>query len=235
MERIKTVLNWSSGKDAALAYYLLQQSEEYEVVQLLTTVNHDHDRVMMHGLHETMLDAQVAMMGIDVKKVKLPASPNDEIYKNAMLQALDELKQEGITTAAFGDIFLEDLRHYREHQLEQAGFDAIFPVWQKCQIGMVHTMKEIGLEAVVVCVNEKYLGKEFLGRKVDPDFLQDLPDNVNPCGEHGEFHTYVYNAPYFKAPVKYKQGEIVYKRYDEENVGTNWDKGFYFLDLILDK
>lgn len=229
---IKTVLNWSSGKDAALAYHMLQQGKRYEVTTLLTTVNEDATRIMMHGVREEMLNLQAERMDIPLVKVNLPASPDDSLYAAAMQKALDELKGEGIRSSAFGDIRLEDLRKYREGQLKQAEFEAVFPLWGIDSLELVQMIEQTGIEAVIVCVNEKYLGREFLGRKVDAALLADLPANVDPCGEYGEFHTYVYNAPYFSRPIAWRSGEIVHKVYTHENVGTPWDKGFFFMDVL---
>ncbi len=236
MQKIKTVLNWSSGKDAALAYHLLKQSDTYDVVQLLTTVNDEHDRVVMHGVREELLDAQAKAMGIALQKIKLPAAPDDETYKEAMKNALTGLNEKGITAAAFGDIFLEDLKAYREVQLKQAGFDAVFPLWKQDTRELIDVIEQTGIEAMIVCLNEKFLGKEFLGRKIDRSFLNDLPTGVDPCGENGEFHTFVYNAPYFSTPIPVRKGEVVYKAYTPtKNDSDNWNTGFWFLDLTLDK
>ncbi|MBS1688545.1 MAG: ATP-binding protein [Bacteroidetes bacterium] len=229
------VLNWSSGKDAALAYYLLNNDNRYQVTNLLTTINAEHERVFMHGLREQMLDMQAERMGLPLTKVKLPPSPDDNLYKNAMRQTLEQFKEkEGITTAAFGDIFLEDLKAYREAQLATIGFQGLFPVWKKNTSDLITLIEETGIEAVTVCISEKYLGKEMLGRKIDRSFLNDLPPNVDPCGENGEFHTFVYNAPYFSTPIPIIKGETVYKNYaptgDKDN--NTWDTGFYFLDIL---
>jgi uncharacterized protein (TIGR00290 family) len=226
------VLNWSSGKDAALAYKLLCNEGRYKVSHLLTTVNDEHDRVVMHGVREQLLDAQAQRMSLSLIKVKLPATPTDDAYKQAMQNTLIGLKEEGIRTAAFGDIFLEDLKQYREEQLASAGFNAVFPLWKKDTRQLVQTVEDSGIEAIIVCVNEKFLGKEFLGRKIGRDFLRDLPANVDPCGEKGEFHTFVYNAPYFSSPITIHQGEIVYKSYTPAvNDKDQWNTGFYFLDI----
>lgn len=226
----KTVLNWSSGKDASLAYYYLLEDKSYDVTRLLTTVNDEQDRVVMHGVREQLLDAQADRLPVKLKKIRLPASPSDEIYKAAMLSALGSLKEEGITTAAFGDIFLDDLKLYREQQLATAGFDAIFPLWKRDTAELLRLVDSIGIEAVIVCVDGQKLGKEFLGRKVDAALLDDLPDGVDPCGENGEFHTYVSDAPFFSAPVPVKQGEIVHRTYKSPD--GSWDSSFYFLDLL---
>lgn len=229
---IPAVLNWSSGKDAALAYKLLCDEGRYNVAHLLTTVNEEHDRVVMHGVREELLDAQANRMGLPLIKVKLPATPTDDAYKQAMQNTLTGLKAQGIQTAAFGDIFLDDLKQYREAQLASVGFDAIFPLWKKDTLDLVALVEDSGIEAIVVCVNEKFLGKEFLGRKIGRDLLRDLPANVDPCGENGEFHTFVYDAPYFTSPIDIQRGEIVYKTYTPAaNDPDKWNTGFYFLDI----
>lgn len=229
---MNTVLNWSSGKDAALAYHMLQKEGQYSVKTLLTTINAEHDRIVMHGVREEMLDIQAEQMGLPLKKIYLPASPDHELYNSAMQQAMDELKQGGITASAFGDIHLEDLKQYRENQLKQAGFEAVFPLWKRDTSELVRLAEETGIEAVIVCVNEKYLGKEYLGRKIGTSLLTDLPAGVDPCGEYGEFHTFVYNAPYFSSPVQWKSGDIVRKVYDAKAEETTWDKGFWFMDVL---
>lgn len=230
--KIKTVLNWSSGKDAAMALYLLQQNPAYTVTHLLTTINEEHSRIVMHGVREELLDMQAESIGLPLKKIHLPASPQDTIYKQAMADALAELKQEGITTAAFGDIFLEDLKTYREQQLQTVGFNALFPLWKRDTRQMVEMVEDSGIEAIIICLNEKFLGKDFLGRKIDPSFLNDLPANVDPCGENGEFHTFVYNAPYFNTAIPIERGEITYRQYSSaDNDADKWNTGFYFLDI----
>ncbi len=230
--KIKTVLNWSSGKDAAMALYLLQQNPAYTATHLLTTINEEHNRIVMHGVREELLDMQAERIGLPLKKIHLPASPQDTIYKQAMANALTELKQEGITTAAFGDIFLEDLKTYREQQLQTVGFNALFPLWKRDTRQMVEMVEDSGIEAVIICLNEKFLSKEFLGRKIDRSFLNDLPPNVDPCGENGEFHTFVYNAPYFNTAIPIERGEITYRQYTSaENDTDKWNTGFYFLDI----
>ena len=230
--KIKTVLNWSSGKDAAMALYLLQQNPAYTVTHLLTTINEEHSRIVMHGVREELLDMQAESIGLPLKKIHLPASPQDTIYKQAMADALAELKQEGITTAAFGDIFLEDLKTYREQQLQTVGFNALFPLWKRDTRQMVEMVEDSGIEAIIICLNEKFLGKDFLGRKIDRSFLNDLAPNVDPCGENGEFHTFVYNAPYFNTAIPIERGEITYRQYTSaDNDADKWNTGFYFLDI----
>lgn len=229
----KAVLNWSSGKDAAMAYWLLLQNKQYEVAQLLTTINAEHERIVMHGVREELLDAQAERMGLPLSKIYLPAQPDDALYKTNMLETLEGFKKKGIQAAAFGDIFLEDLKVYREQQLALAGMNAVFPLWCKDTASLVKEVEDAGIEAIVVCVNEKSLSKEFLGRKIGREMLADLPADVDACGENGEFHTFVYNAPYFSAPVPIRNGEVVYKQYQSAVGGDGqWDTGFYFLDLL---
>lgn len=224
---MNTVLNWSSGKDAALAYHLLTQQDTYRVTHLLTTINAEHDRIFMHGVREYLLDEQAQRMGLPIEKLKLPSSPDDGVYKAAMAEAFDRMKREGVTAAAYGDIFLEDLKQYREAQLAAAGIKAVFPLWHRNTNELVQAVEAAGIEAMIVCVNGKVLGKEFLGRKVDRSLLNDLPDGVDPCGENGEYHSFVYNAPFFKEPIPVIQGETVFRRYNTAE--NSW--GFYFLDL----
>ncbi len=230
-----TVLNWSSGKDAALAYYfLIQNNSEYRVRQLLTTINQNHNRIVMHGVREELLDAQAMQMNLPLNKIYLPESPDDEMYKTAMQDALTHLKGQDIYTAAFGDIFLEDLKLYREQQLAGAGFQAVFPLWKMNTYELVGMLEDTGIEAMIVCLNEKFLSREMLGRKIDRSFLCDLPANVDPCGENGEFHTFVYNAPYFAEAIPVVKGETVYKEYKQAaDDNDKWNTGFYFLDLHL--
>ena len=230
MNDVKVVMNWSSGKDAALAYHLLTQDDRYKVTHLLTTLSSEHERVFMHGVREHLLDIQAARMSLPLLKVKLPASPDDNIYKQAMLQTMTGLKQQGVSTAAYGDIFLEDLKVYREQQLVQVGMEGLFPLWKKDTRELVHAVENAGIEAIIVCVNEKYLGKEFLGKKINAEFFKNLPGNVDPCGENGEFHTFVYNAPFFSAPIPIVTGEVVHRTYTSSE-DSKWDTGFYFLDV----
>jgi uncharacterized protein (TIGR00290 family) len=233
-ERPKVVMNWSSGKDAALAYHILLKERAYDVKYLLTTLNDEHERIFMHGVRERMLDLQAERMNMPLIKLKLPPSPDDTVYKNAMGEALGRLKQEGITVAAFGDIFLEDLKAYREQQLAQIGMQGLFPLWKKDTRELVSMIGQVVIEAMIVCVNEQYLGKEFLGRKVDAALLDSLPSNVDPCGENGEFHTFVYNAPFFSSPIPLKTGEVVHKKYmPSTSDDKGWSTGFYFLDIDL--
>jgi len=229
-DRIKVVMNWSSGKDAALAYHMLMEHGSDDVMQLLTTLSEEYGRVFMHGVREKLLDMQAQRMSLPLLKVKLPASPADDLYRQAMLETLTSLKAQGVSAAAYGDIFLDDLKIYREQQLAQVGVAGVFPLWKKDTTELVKQVEDTGIEAIIVCVNEKYLGKAFLGQKIGREFLMKLPGNVDPCGENGEFHTFVYNAPFFSSPIPIVTGEIVHKTYTSPQ-GSTWDTGFYFMDV----
>jgi uncharacterized protein (TIGR00290 family) len=229
---LKIVMNWSSGKDAALAYNTILQGQYGSVTHLLTTLSDEYGRVFMHGVREKLLEMQAERMKLPLVKVKLPASPDDALYKKAMLEILTGLKNEGVSVAAYGDIFLEDLKTYREDQLSKIGMKALFPLWKRNTTELVQLIEQSGIDAIVVCVNEKYLGKEYLGKKINTAFLNSLPGNIDPCGENGEFHTFVYNAPFFSAPISITQGETVHKTYHAPDGSGQWDTGFYFLDVI---
>lgn len=232
MTKMKTVINWSSGKDAAHSYYLLQQSDQYEVTSLLTTINQEKSKVVMHGVREELLDLQAAKMNLPLYKVLLPAAPDDGEYKSAMHKTWEGLKEDGVVASAFGDIHLDDLKQYREQQLSSVGMKGVFPLWGKKSRDIVMEVEHAGIEAVIVCVNEESLGREFLGRKIDSQLLSDLPSNVDPCGEYGEFHTFVYNAPFFSSPVDYRRGEVVQVNYPKHDNSSGWDSSFLFLDIL---
>ncbi len=224
----RTYFNWSSGKDAALALNYLLQDPRYNVECLLTTVNAHFNRVSMHGLRIEMLEKQVKAIGLPSYRVALPESPSNGEYEKLMGQKVEELKAEGIRFAAFGDIFLEDLRDYRERQLAQVGIKTVFPLWNKDTTHLIHDFLEKGFKAIVVCVNAAVLDVSFVGRVIDTDFINDLPEGVDPCGENGEFHTFCFDAPYFKEAVGFTIGEKVYREYNNGDT-TN---GFWFCDLI---
>jgi len=224
---MKTVLNWSSGKDAALAYDMLLRSD-YKVIHLLTTVNKKEQRIVMHGVRQHLLDAQSERMNLPLTKIALEPSPSNSHYEEQMQRALENMKQQGITTAAFGDIFLEDLKLYRERQLETIGFHAVFPLWQQDTRKLVELAEDTGIEAIIVCVNKQALGSEFLGKKVDRKLLSVLPSGVDPCGENGEYHSFVFNAPFFKAPIDYTTGATVLKSYS----GSEPQAEYFFLDIF---
>ena len=217
---ITTIFCWSGGKDSALALYDLLAAGTHNVTALLTTVTAGYDRISMHGVRRALLAAQAAAIGLPVREVVIPPSASNVEYEAAMGTALAAAKAEGITTCAFGDIFLEDLRRWREQRLAAAGFQALFPIWQQDTRDLIHRFLRLGFQTVVVCVDPKVLPAAFAGRVMDEAFLRDLPEGVDPCGERGEFHTFTYAGPLFRHPVRWTRGEVVTR------------DGFVFADLL---
>ncbi len=238
----KTFLSWSTGKDSAFALLkLLEKGIKPDL--LLTTVNDDFKRVSMHGLRMELLERQAEVIGIPLLKIPLRKDISMEDYNQIISNTLNNLREEGFTLGFFGDIFLEDLKNYRKEQMRKAGFKAEFPVWGYDTREMAMEIIDYEIEPVVVTVNSKYFDQSYVGRNFDRRFLCDLPHDVDWCGENGEFHTFVYNAPYFEKPVSFKRGEVVFKEYkpcsknDSRAFGKKdskpWDTGFYYIDLLL--
>jgi len=225
------VLNWSSGKDASFACYLLKKDKKYNISSLLTSVSVQYDRVSMHGTRIEILEKQAELMGLSLEKIRIPEHADMETYNKTMQHALQKFIEKDIKTFAFGDIFLEDLRKYREAQLAKIGAKAIFPLWKMDIKSLVEQVEDAGIVAKIICVNDQYLDKEFLGKTINRQLLNDLPANVDPCGENGEYHTLVIDAPFFKEKLQVFEGEVVYKKYPSED--GNWDSGFYYLDMVL--
>jgi len=226
-------MNWSGGKDSALCLYKVLQGGAYNVSHLLTSVNAAHNRISMHGVRRHLLQMQAAAIGLPLVTIELPEQPGMQEYEQQMADKVLQLKQAGCTHAIFGDIFLEDLRQYREHKLQQLGIDCTFPLWKIDTTDLVKQFIQLGFKSIVVCVNEAYLDKSFCGRIIDESFLNDLPANVDPCGENGEFHSFVFEAPLFKHSIPFTKGEIVYKQYTAPANETGIKNyGFWFCDLI---
>lgn len=239
----KALFNWSSGKDSALALYKILQNPEFEINCLLTSVNQQYQRISMHGVRVELLEQQAQSIGIPLEIMQIPEMPTMEVYENVMQQTLEKLKQRGITNSVFGDIFLEDLRKYREDKLASMGFEGIFPIWKIPTKELIQEFIALGFKTIVVCVNERYLDKSFVGRVIDQQFIDDLPDNVDVCGENGEFHTFSFDGPIFESPINFEIGEIVYRKYEkpkqdssntacDTNDSTAYDYGFWYCDLI---
>lgn len=236
----KAYLNWSSGKDAAMALYKTREEGKYGVEKLLTTVNSEIDRISMHGVRLELLESQARQIGIPLEIISLDGNVSMATYNEVMLRQCKKLVAEGFCYSIFGDIFLEDLREYREEQLEQVGIAAVFPLWKKDTHKLMQEFISAGFKAVVVCVNSKLLDRSFCGREIDQDFLASLPEGIDPCGENGEFHTFVYDGPVFKEPVKFQVGEVVERYYQSaENEDDcfkekkeSWDTAFWYCDLV---
>ncbi|MEM7484243.1 MAG: diphthine--ammonia ligase [Bacteroidota bacterium] len=213
-KKTKTYFNWSSGKDSALALYYLQQQNDLEVNLLLTTLNKHHNRVSMHGLHREVLEAQARAVGIPLDILEVPEKPSMEEYNVLMKNKVLNLKSRGYTQTVFGDIFLEDLKQYREAMLRPLGIEPIFPIWQKDTKALIHEFLGLGFKAVIVCINNSKLDASFLGKELSLELVEKFPEDVDPCGENGEFHTFCFDGPIFKNPVAFEVGEKVFRDYD---------------------
>lgn len=213
-------LLWSGGKDSSLALQALQEDERYQVQILLTTVTSGHDRISMHGVRRRLLEAQVASVDLELDVVEIPQACSNDQYLSTMNEALGRLRQRGITAVAAGDIHLEDVREYRESLLRGAGLDAVFPLWGQDTTALAWRFLELGFEAVTTCVDTSALDSRFAGRTFDPEFLNELPKSVDPCGENGEFHTFVYDGPIFAERVSIRRGIKIVR-----------DERFCFCDL----
>ncbi len=205
----KTWMSWSSGKDSAYSLWRLQQSANSHVIGLLTTINADKDRVAMHATRKALLDRQAAAVGVPVIAVDIPQNCSNAIYEERMRGALDRAKSDGVEQIAFGDLFLEDIRRYREDMMADQIIDPIFPIWGEPTDALARRMVDSGFEAYITCVDPKQLPASFVGRKFDHTLLDELPASVDPCGENGEFHTFVFNGPNFTQPIGCTVGETV--------------------------
>ena len=205
----KILLSWSSGKDSAWTLHVLRQRADAEVVGLLTTINTHFERVAMHGTRHALLQAQADAAGTPLWEVPLPWPCSNEIYEQAMATACARAVQQGISAIAFGDLFLEDVRRYREDRLRGTGLEPIFPIWGRNTRELISEMLDAGLRARIVCADPAKLTGDFVGHDLDCDLLTRLPTTVDPCGENGEFHTFAYAGPMFNHPIPIKDGEIV--------------------------
>jgi uncharacterized protein (TIGR00290 family) len=238
MSRTPIILSWSGGKDSSYTLYELLKDENYEVKYLLSTFNGNNRRLSMHGVREALIEAQAASIGIPLLKVYVYEGNNQE-YERQMEKTLLTVRSEGITTVAFGDIFLEDLRLYREEKMKSIGMKCIFPIWDKNTKELLSDFIEKGFKTVICCVNDGYLEENWCGKIIDKIFLSKLPSSVDPCGENGEFHSFCYEAPFFKTDLEIKVGETIYKPL-QLNSGSHptpikdaGTKGFWFCDLLL--
>jgi uncharacterized protein (TIGR00290 family) len=219
--RPRAVVSWSSGKDSAYALHEVRRSGDLEVVGLLTTITETYGRVSMHGVREAVLDAQARAAGLPLYKVPIPAPCPNEVYEQAMGSMLRRLLEDGVRNVVFGDLFLEDIRAYREEKLRGTGIEPVFPLWGRPTPQLAEEMIDSGLRARIVALDPRHLPKAFAGRLFDRTLLADLPAEVDPCGERGEFHTCVTAGPMFDRPVPVEPGEVVER------------EGFVFADLRL--
>ena len=215
----RAVMCWSCGKDSATALHRLQQDDTYEVVGLLTTLTEGYERVSMSGVRQELLRAQSEVLGLPVHEVWIPPACVNPVYESRMGSAVDRLKADGVQAVAFGDLFLEDVRAYREKQMAATGLECVFPLWGEDTAALSRWMTS-NLNATLVCVDPNQVPANLAGRAYDEEFLAELPASADPCGERGEFHTFVWNAPNFAAPIAVTPGERVER------------EGFWFADLV---
>ncbi len=232
---------WSGGKDSAFALYKVLQAKEYRVVSLFTTVNEAYRRVSMHGVRQELIKKQSESIGIPLDIMYVSEGSNAE-YERKMEKYLQQKKAEGVHYAIFGDIFLEDLRAYRDKNLARAGFTGVYPLWKQETNRLSREFIALGFKTVLCCTNDACLGKEYAGEVFTNSLLHKFPVNVDPCGENGEFHSFCFDGPVFTRPVKYGKGEIVYKplevKLSEDHpplpAGHKPARGFWYCDLIPD-
>lgn len=218
----KAFISWSSGKDSAFALHEARTRGLAEVVGAITTVSEAYDRVAMHGVRSSLLDRQIAALGLPSVRVMLPSPSSNEIYEARFGEACERLKAQGVRHIVFGDLYLEDIRAYRERQLAALGMSAIFPLWRRDTAELARAMIAGGLVAHLTCIDPKRLDRAFAGRRFERRLLDELPRNVDPCGENGEFHTVVSAGPMFVAPIAVRVGEVVER------------DGFVFADVLAD-
>jgi uncharacterized protein (TIGR00290 family) len=215
----KVLLSWSSGKDSAWSLHRLRQTPDIEIVGLLTTLNREFDRVAMHAVRRTLVDAQAGATGLPLRAIPLPWPCSNEQYESIMAEVCHTARAEGVDAIAFGDLFLADIRAYREKQLAGTGLEPLFPLWEIPTGQLAREMIGGGLRARLTCVDPRVLPRDFAGREFDTKLIGDLPPGVDPCGENGEFHSFVYDGPMFTHPLAIRAGEVVER------------DGFVFADL----
>lgn len=235
MNKPKAIFCWSGGKDSAYCLHKVLSENLFDVQYLLTTVNDTFKRVSMHGVREELLEKQAESIGIPLLKVRVSEGTNSE-YEKQMETILRNVQSEGIQHVIFGDIFLEDLRIYREKNLEKIGMQAVFPIWKSNTQWLINDFIAQGFKTVTCCINDGYLQEEWVGREIDLSFVEQLPGNVDPCGENGEFHTFCYEGAIFKKKIHFSIGEKIYKAIEikTDNIcsSSSNTKGFWFCDLI---
>lgn len=232
MPKIKTYFNWSSGKDAALALYYLQHNSKYKVSKLVTSINSYYNRVSMHGLRQNMLQKQADAIQLPLQLIELPKDTSMAIYDEIVGRSINKLKEEGYTHAAFGDIFLEDLKAYRDRQLGKVGIQGVYPLWKRNTKELMLEFLNLGFKALIICADAKYFDKNIVGQIITKDLIESLPQAVDVCGENGEFHTFCFDGPIFKERVNYSLGEITYKEYPSPVADSKANSGFWYIDIL---
>jgi uncharacterized protein (TIGR00290 family) len=215
----KVIIGWSGGKDSAMAFH--EAARTHEIVALLTTVTDVYDRISMHGVRTSLLRQQAEAIGVPLEIVTIPPTCANDVYEERMRTVLARHRANGVTTAVFGDIFLEDVRRYREERLLLGGFTGLFPIWGRDSRELARYFLDVGFRAVLCCVDTHILDRSFAGRLYDEELLADLPPSADPCGENGEFHTFVFDGPIFSRPIAYHLGEYTLR-----------DERFGYRDLL---
>jgi uncharacterized protein (TIGR00290 family) len=218
--KTKVILSWSGGKDCVLALHELQKTGDYEIAALLTTITRDYDRVCMHGIRRILIEQQAESLGFPFEKVFISKNASNEEYESQMREVLAKYMTAGVCSVVFGDVFLEELREYREEKLSKIGMEALFPIWKRDTAELACAFIDLGFKAVVTCIDSNLLESMFAGRAFDEQFLSTLPSAVDPCGENGEFHSFVHDGPIFQQPILHTTGEVVLR-----------ENGFYYCDL----
>ncbi|MES2448435.1 MAG: diphthine--ammonia ligase [Bacteroidota bacterium] len=229
MNKIPAVFNWSGGKDSCLALHHVLKEDLFDVKYLLTTVNGAFKRVSMHGVRTSLLTKQAKSLGFNLIQLELPEMVSMEVYETELGNQMNSFKNQGINHSIFGDIFLEDLKEYREKQLQKNNIKAIFPLWKKDSSALINEFISLGYKTIVVCAQAGL--EDFCGRIIDQSFLDDLPKEIDPCGENGEFHTFVFDGPIFSGPIKFNIGEKVLRTYPNPT-GSEIPTGYWFVDLF---
>lgn len=233
------IFNWSGGKDSTLALHHALLDPTIEIRYLITTVTEKYNRVSMHGVREALLIKQAESIGIPLHQIRLGEMPDMETYDRTMKQHLTKFKEEGITHSIFGDIFLEDLRKYRENKLAEIGITAIFPLWQKNTKELIEEFLNLSYKTIIVCTQQNL--ENFCGKVISMDLINQLPAEIDPCGENGEFHTFAFEGPIFRNKITFTIGEKVFRTYNtpkktEENedspCSTSALSGFWYSDLV---
>jgi uncharacterized protein (TIGR00290 family) len=216
----KVIVSWSGGKDCAYALYKIQLIGNYEILSLLTTVTEDYDRISMHGVRRALLKQQAESIGLPLKEVFISKESSNEEYESKMRDTLTKFQDAGVSSVVFGDIYLEDIRKYREENLAKVGMKGVFQLWKMNTTELLRTFIDLGFKAIVTCIDAKVLDQKFVGMIIDEKFLAELPPDIDPCGENGEFHSFVFDGPIFKERIGFTVGEVVLR------------DSFYFYDLL---
>jgi uncharacterized protein (TIGR00290 family) len=234
----KISVSWSGGKDSAFALYKILSADEFHVVSLHTVFNAETRRVGMHGVHESLIEEQAASLKLPLEKLFLDVSEDHAAYTNLIRRYYQKCKANGVEGVVFGDIFLEDLKIFRDKLLQETGLTGFYPLWKIDSKILIHDFINLGFKTMICSANANYFTKSQMGEVIDANFINALPSNVDPCGENGEFHTFVFNGPIFHHPIKVLKGEVVERKYSFKILDQNGEEvlqetPFWFQDIIL--